>query len=93
MQRGAQVWFRALETGTKRWKFCLEKMVEKVLTCMLDPEDPFHPWGWCEKSLRKVPLEIRMPRGYRICWDLSPLGKCQKWVSYSRDPTQQVCLL
>lgn len=83
--------FRALETGTERWKFCPEKMVEKVITRTLDPGDPFQPWGGCEKSLRKVPLEIRMSKGYRICWDFSPLGKCQKWVSCSRDPT--VCLL
>lgn len=91
MRRGAEQWFRALETDAKRWKFCLGKMVGKVLACILDPGSPFHPWGGCEKSLRKVPLEIRVPKGYRIFWDLSPLGKCQKWVSYSRDPT--VCLL
>lgn len=80
-----------METDAKRWKFCLEKMVEKVLARILDPGDPFHPWGRCEKSLRKVPLEIRVSKGYRICWDLWPLGKFQKGVSYSRDPT--VCLM
>lgn len=85
------MWFRALETDAKRWKFFLEKMVEKVLAHILDPDDPFHPKGECEKSPRKVPLEIRVSKGYRICWDLLPLGKLQKWVSYSRDPT--ACLL